>query len=196
VRRPVPVLLESAHVRLEPLAVAHRRDLEAAAEPELFRFMPRSPFSTWGFDAYFDAAFAAVEAGEQVAFAVVDPSSGQAVGSTRYLDISVYDERLEIGHTWLARSRWRTAVNTEAKFLLLRQAFDDLGAGRVQLKTDRRNERSRRAIERLGAKEEGTLRRHARMDDGTFRDTVMYSIISDEWPAVREFLEGRLEAQA
>jgi N-acetyltransferase len=194
-RRPGPVVLEGNHVRLEPLSSAHRRELESAAEPDIFRFMPKGPFSSWGFDGWFDAALAAVAAGQQVAFATVDVGSGTAIGSTRYADISVYDERLEIGYTWLARAWWRTAANTEAKLLLPRHAFEDLGAGRVLLKTDRRNERSRRAIERLGATEEGILRRHMRMDDGTFRDTVMYSIISDEWPAAREFLEGRLEAQ-
>jgi RimJ/RimL family protein N-acetyltransferase len=195
-RRPVPVVLEGEHVRLEPLSPAHRRALESAAEPDIFRYMPQGPFSSWGFDGYFDAALAAAATGRQVAFATVEQRSDTAIGSTRYADISVHDERLEIGYTWLARAWWRTAANTEAKLLMLRHAFEDLGAGRVLLKTDRRNERSRRAIERLGAKEEGVLRRHMRMDDGIFRDTVMYSIIVDEWPAVRGFLEGRLAAQA
>ncbi|MCU1448790.1 MAG: family N-acetyltransferase [Acidimicrobiales bacterium] len=195
-RRPAPVVLEGNHVRLEPLSTGHRRALESAAEPDIFRYMPNGPFSPWGFDGYFDAALEAVASGQQVAFATVDRRSDTAIGSTRYADISTHDERLEIGFTWLARAWWRTAANTEAKLLLLRHAFEDLGAGRVLLKTDRRNERSRRAIERLGAREEGVLRRHMRMDDGTFRDTVMYSILSDEWPAVRGFLETRLEAQA
>jgi RimJ/RimL family protein N-acetyltransferase len=118
---------------------------------------------------------------------------GEAVGGTTYLDISKPDCRLEIGNTWLGRASWRTSVNTECKFLLLRHAFETLAANRVQLKTDARNHRSQRAIERLGAVKEGVLRKYQVMGDGFVRDTVMYSVIASDWPAVKARLEGLLK---
>jgi RimJ/RimL family protein N-acetyltransferase len=127
-----------------------------------------------------------------VAWATVALDSGHAVGSTRFGDIDVPSERVEIGWTWLAPSRWRSAVNSEAKLLQLTYAFDELGAGRVALKTDGRNERSQAAIERLGGVREGTLRRHMRMPDGFIRDTVYYSILAGEWPPIRDRLRARL----
>jgi RimJ/RimL family protein N-acetyltransferase len=133
-----------------------------------------------------------VAAGRYVAWATVDRASGRAIGSTRFGDISPADGRLEIGWTWIAPSYQRTAANTEAKLLQLRYAFDDLGATRVALKTDGRNVRSQAAIERLGAVREGVLRRHMRLPDGFIRDTVYYSILAEEWPAVRDRLEERL----
>jgi RimJ/RimL family protein N-acetyltransferase len=129
---------------------------------------------------------------EYVAWATVERASDRAVGSTRFGDIAPEHGRVEIGWTWIAPSRQRSAVNTEAKLLQLTYAFDTLGAGRVALKTDLRNERSQRAIERLGAVREGVLRRHLRLPDGHVRDTVYYSILADEWPAVRARLEERL----
>ena len=119
-------------------------------------------------------------------------AAGSVVGTTSYLEVGVKDARLEIGGTAYRPELWATRVNPEAKLLLLRFAFEQLGAGRVQLKTDVRNQRSQRAIARLGARYEGTLRRYQRRDDGTVRDTVLFSIVAEEWPAVRERLQARL----
>jgi RimJ/RimL family protein N-acetyltransferase len=186
---PRRVTLEGDFVRLEPLGEQHRGDLLAAAndDPSTFAFMGSS-LLLQGWDAWLrDAGSDAF-----VAWATVDRSSGRAVGSTRFGDISTRDERLEIGWTWLAPAAQRTAINSEAKLLQLGYAFDELGAGRVTLKTDGRNLRSQAAIERLGGVREGVLRRHLRMSDGFMRDTVYYSILADEWPAIRDRLRERL----
>ena len=192
-KRPEPVILEGRFVRLEPLGPQHRADLEAAAaeDPAALRYVSINPASH-GWEAWYAEAADGVADGRYVAWATVDPSSGLAVGSTRFGDIDIPSERVEIGWTWIAPSRQRTAINTEAKLLQLRYAFEELGAGRVALKTDGRNERSQRAIERLGAVREGVLRRHLWVSDGVIRDTVYYSILADEWPAVRLGLEERL----
>ena len=186
-------MLEGRHVRLEPLRLEHRDDLvEAAAEdPDTFRFMGTN-IAAHGWDAWLQEALEGVADGRYVAWATVDRQTGRAVGSTRFGDISPGDGRLEIGWTWIAPSHQRTAANTEAKLLQLSYAFDGLGATRVALKTDGRNLRSQAAIERLGAVREGVLRRHMRLPDGYLRDTVYYSILSDEWPSVRARLEQRL----
>lgn len=193
-RRPESIVLAGRWVRLEPLGEEHRADLEAASgeDPEALRYM-FTDIGANGWDAWYGEAAGGVASGQYVAWATIEVASGRAVGSTRFGDIDVPSERLEIGWTWLAPSRWRTALNTEAKLLQLSYAFDDLGAGRVALKTDARNERSQRAIERLGGVREGVLRRHLRMPDGFVRDTVYYSIVRDEWPAVKARLEERLE---
>lgn len=132
------------------------------------------------------------ERGECVPFAVIDRAGDQAIGWTAYMDIDAANERLEIGWTWYGRAYWRSAVNTEAKLLLLTHAFEDLGMGRVQLKTDHLNLRSQAAIERIGAQREGVLRRHRRRPDGTWRDTVYFSILAEEWPAAKKRLIARL----
>lgn len=119
-------------------------------------------------------------------------AAGAVVGTTAYLDANVHDARLEVGYTLYTPAVWAGPVNPEAKLLLLGHAFDPLGVGRVQLKTDTRNQRSQQAIERLGARYEGTLRRHFRRDDGTVRDTVMFSVTAEDWPTVRGGLEARL----
>ena len=187
---PRPVTLTGEFVRLEPLAERHVDDLlVAGADERIWTWMPRGPFADRADAlAWIREARAPRPTGPQVALATVDLASGKAVGSTRYLDIRVPDRGLEIGWTWLAPGAWRTALNTEAKLLQLTQAFEGWGAERVQLKTDARNERSMRSIERLGAEREGTLRRHMLVQGGVMRDTVMYSIIADEWPAVYERL--------
>jgi RimJ/RimL family protein N-acetyltransferase len=131
---------------------------------------------------------------EYVSWATVDALSGRAIGSTRFLDIAPEHGRLEIGWTWIAPSHRRTATNTEAKLLQLSHAFDELGATRVALKTDERNERSQAAIARLGAVREGVLRHQFRMPDGFMRSSVYFSILADEWPAVKAQLEARLAA--
>ena len=130
--------------------------------------------------------------GTDLAFAVVHQETGRAIGASRYLDIQPANRAVEIGGSWYGRDYQRTAVNTESKYLLLGHAFDDLGCIRVQLKTDRRNERSQRAIERLGAVREGLLRHSMIMPDGHVRDSVYYSILAEEWPGVKARLEGCL----
>jgi RimJ/RimL family protein N-acetyltransferase len=189
--RPEPIVLEGRVVRLEPLEARHRDDLLAAAteDPGIWRYM--SADLSAGADAW-RAYLADALRPEYVAWATVERASDRAVGSTRFGDIAPEHDRLEIGWTWVAPSRQGSAVNTEAKLLQLTYAFDTLGAGRVALKTDLRNERSQRAIERLGAVREGVLRRHIRLPNGHVRDTVYYSILADEWPAVRARLEERL----
>jgi RimJ/RimL family protein N-acetyltransferase len=190
-KAPERITLSGRFVRLEPLDEKHRDDLLAAAaqDPATFRYM--------GSDLSLGAAawptyLADALRPDFVAWATVDAASGRAVGSTRFGDIAPEHGRAEIGWTWIAPSHQRTAVNTEAKLLQLTYAFDELGAGRVALKTDGRNLRSQAAIERLGAVREGVLRRHIRMPDGFVRDTVYYSILDDEWPSVKARLEERL----
>lgn len=192
-KQPRPVTLTGRFVRLEPLGDQHRDDLEAAAaeDPDALRYGALQ-LTLMGWDAWYREAGAGIADGRYVAWATIALDTGRAVGSTRFGDIDVPSERVEIGWTWLAPSRWRTAVNSEAKLLQLTYAFDELGAGRVALKTDARNARSQAAIERLGGMREGVLRRHLRMPDGFIRDTVYYSILRDEWPPVRERLTSRL----
>jgi RimJ/RimL family protein N-acetyltransferase len=189
--RPERVTLEGRVVRLEPLEERHRDDLLAAgADPEIWRYMGTVLTGPEDWDAYLAHALGP----EFVAWATVDKASGRAIGSTRFGDIDVDSDRVEIGWTWITPDFQRTAVNTEAKLLQLSYAFETLGAGRVALKTDGRNERSQAAIARLGAVREGTLRRHMRLPDGHVRDTVYFSILSDEWPAVKARLIERLAA--
>lgn len=190
----LPVTLAGRHVRLEPLSPAHHASLERlGADLELWRWMtflnadPRDSVRQWC------ATLGAMSArGEAVAFAIVATATGEAVGGTVLFDYSEAHKRLEIGYTWLSKSVWRTAVNTEAKLLLMTHAFEVLGCGRVQLKTDGRNVRSQTAIARLGAVREGTLRAHMIMPDGYVRDSVMFSVVAAEWPAVKARLEGWL----
>jgi RimJ/RimL family protein N-acetyltransferase len=181
---PERVTLAGRFVRLEPLEERHRDDLLAAAaqDPETFRYMG-SDLSA-GAEAW-PAYLADALGPDFVAWATVDAETGRAVGSTRFGDIAPEHGRVEIGWTWIAPSHQRTAVNTEAKLLQLTYAFDELGAARVALKTDGRNLRSQAAIQRLGAVREGVLRRHIRMPDGFLRDTVYFSILAEEWPAVK-----------
>jgi N-acetyltransferase len=190
--RPERVVLEGDVVRLEPLEERHRDDLVAAAteDRDIWAFMGSNLADPATWPAYLEAALSP----EFVAWATVERASGRAVGSTRFGDIAPEHDRVEIGWTWIAPSWHRTAVNSEAKLLQLSYAFETLGAGRVALKTDGRNERSQRAIERLGAIREGVLRRHTRLPDGHVRDTVYYSILANEWPAVKANLVQRLAA--
>jgi RimJ/RimL family protein N-acetyltransferase len=182
-----PVTLTSAVVRLEPLSRAHADGLyEAGQDQDIWTYMPMNPSRSY--ETLLDW-IAAAHSPHQLPFAIIDVSSGKPVGSTRYLNIAEEHFGLEIGWTWLGKQARRTAVNTECKYLLLRHAFEELDAIRVALKTDSRNLRSQRAIERLGAVREGVLRKQMVMEDGYQRDTVMYSIITDEWPMVKERLQ-------
>jgi RimJ/RimL family protein N-acetyltransferase len=195
---PTPVTLTGTHVRLEPLGLRHADDLYVAGDdPRIWRYLPRpQPTSVAETRAWIEQALQIAAGGTQVPFAIVDVGSDRAVGTTRYLEIRGPDRGLEIGSTWLSTASQRTAINTEAKYLLLSHAFDTLGALRVQFKTDRRNEKSQKAIERLGAVREGILRKQMVMSDGHIRDSVYYSITDDEWPSVRARLEVWLRRDA
>jgi RimJ/RimL family protein N-acetyltransferase len=192
---PRPIRLEHPVVTLAPLADEHAADLFAhGRDPDIWTHMPRAEFaSPEDTLAWIHEAHAARLEGHVLAFAIV--VDGEAVGSTRYLDIRPRDRGLEIGFTWIGAAHQRSAVNTACKLLLLRHAFDDLGAARVQLKTDARNLRSQRAIERLGAVHEGVLRHHYLVRHGFLRDSVYYSILATEWPQVQQRLEGFLAVE-
>lgn len=192
--RPVPITLTGVVVSLEPLRDVHAEGLYAAAqEPRIWRYLPTDPTgSLEDMRAWIATALRDQESGTQLPFAILERASGRPIGSTRYTSISPRDRGLEIGWTWLAPQAQRTAANTECKYLLLRHAFEQLGAVRVQLKTDVRNDISQRAIERLGAVREGVLRKHMLVLNGYIRDSVMYSILDSEWPAVKMRLEGFL----
>jgi RimJ/RimL family protein N-acetyltransferase len=183
---PAPIVLEGEHARLEPLAESHAADLFAVAcDPDVWRYMPRATPETIGdVRAMIAEALERARDGSEVPFAIIARETGRAVGSTRYIDIRRAHRGLEIGWTWIGREWQRTALNTQCKRLLLEHAFETLGALRVQLKTDARNVRSQRAIERIGAAREGVLRAHMILPDGFVRDSVMYSIVAADWPRV------------
>ena len=191
---PQPILLAGRHVRLEPLTPAHAVGLFVAATPEVFRHLIIPPFQTVAdAEKYVADALAAQATGTEVAFATVHQGDGRVVGTTRYLDIRRPHRGLEIGWTWITPEAQRTAVNTEAKYLMLRQAFEGWGALRVQLKTDANNAKSRAAILRIGASFEGIIRKQMlRPHDGYQRDSAMFSIIESEWPAARGKLQAML----
>ena len=196
VPRPTPPLLVSTRIRLESLTVGHEADLyEAGQAPEIWTYLPtvHAPFqSREATRHWIDEAFAQQATGWRWPFAIVWQATGRVIGSTSYLDFRWSDRALEIGWTWLTPAYWRTVVNTQCKYLLLQHAFEALGMYRVQLMTDSRNQRSQRAIERLGARKEGVLRSHILCPDGYRRDSVLYSILDHEWPEVRRRLEAAL----
>jgi RimJ/RimL family protein N-acetyltransferase len=188
------VTLEGARLRLEPLTRSHHAMLCAVGlDDELWRWIPKPVRTAEEMAEYVAFALAEQAAGRALPFAVIDKATGQAVGSTRFGAIEPAHRRVEIGWTWLAPPYHRTAANTEAKYLLLCHAFETLGCIRVELKTDSLNERSRAAIRRIGAREEGTLRNHMITASGRLRHTVYYSIIAEEWPEVKQGLERRLD---
>lgn len=189
-----PVVLQGIHVRLEPLSEDHIRGLAAVGAGEDFwNFMlygdiqSEDDMRNWVLDM-----MARGKKGTDLPFAVIHLASGRAAGATRYLNIVPEHRGLEIGGTWYGREFQRTAVNTECKYLLLKHAFETLGCIRVQLKTDLLNERSQKAIERIGAVKEGVLRNHMILPDGRIRHSVFYSIIDSEWEGVKRRLEGML----
>jgi RimJ/RimL family protein N-acetyltransferase len=192
-----PVTLEGQHARLEPLRIEHLAGLvKVGLDPELWRWIPTAVRTKEEMAAYIETALQEQARGMSLPFALVEKITGEAIGSTRYGNIDRAHHRVEIGWTWLARDWQRTAVNTEAKYLLLRHAFESLGCMRVELKTDSLNERSRAAILRIGAKEEGILRNHMITDSGRIRHTVYFSIIDSEWPGVKARLEARMSSAA
>jgi len=188
-----PVTLEARVVRLEPLLESHHAALcEVGLDPELWRWIPYRVCTAEEMRGYVRDALRAQAAGSALPFATVERASGRVVGSTRYMNIDQSNRRVEIGATWIAQPWQRSAINTEAKYLMLRHAFEGLGCIRVELKTDSLNEKSRNAIRRIGAREEGTLRQHVVTWTGRLRDTVYFSILDSEWPRVKADLEARL----
>src|ERR1700674_786530 len=191
-----PVILEGVHVRLEPLAKAHLARLaEVGLDEELWRWIPTPVQTREEMAAYIDTALNELEGGTALPFAIVEKATGCAIGSTRYGNIDRTHHRVEIGWAWVGRQWQRTAMNTGAKYLILRHAFETLGCMRVELKTDSLNERSRAAILRIGAREEGIFRNHMITASGRIRHTVYFSIIDSEWPAVRARLESMLNSR-
>jgi RimJ/RimL family protein N-acetyltransferase len=190
----VPETLDGRRVRLEPLSLErHEEGLMAVGlDPALWRWTVSRPASRADLRAYLEKALAEQAAGVALPFATIDKTSGRVAGSTRFGNISRHDRRVEIGWTWLGTAFQRSHVNTEAKYLMLRHAFETWGCVRVELKANALNDASRRAMERFGATFEGTLRRHMRLEDGTWRDTVFYSVLDSEWPAVRARLEAMM----
>ncbi len=189
-----PVTLQGKYIRLEPLSIEHVPDLTIAGRDEsIWQFMLYGPVTDephmrlWVEDMLSRKA-----RGTDLPFAIFLQRTGKAIGATRYIDIRRADRGVEIGGTWFAVEYQRTAANTESKYLLLKHAFETLGCIRVQFKTDLRNDRSQRAIERLGAVKEGVFRNHLVLPDGTIRHSVYYSIIDSEWPAVKANLEKKL----
>lgn len=188
-----PVTLRGRTVTLAPLSLDHVADLgDVLLDAELWRWTVAVVRTPEELRTYVERALDEERRGVSLPFALIDAASERAIGSTRFGNVSARDRRVEIGWTTVARAWQRTAANTEAKYLLLRHAFETLGCLRVELKTDALNERSRAAIRRIGAVEEGTLRRHTLTDSGRMRDTVYFSILDDEWPAVKAELERKL----
>jgi RimJ/RimL family protein N-acetyltransferase len=185
--------LTGRHVRLEPLAEEHREGLRFAADDERIWVHTLSNAQGAGFDPWFAGTLAERNAGDQYPFAVRSLTDGRLVGSTSFLDINLSHKRIEIGATWYHPSEWSSAVNPECKLLLLTHAFEVLGVNRVALITDARNERSQAAISKLGAVREGVFRSHKITQGGRVRDSVIFSIITPEWPSVRVGLLKRLK---
>lgn len=191
-----PVILEGQYVRLEPLSPAHEESLNAAAaDGELWNSKVTVVPSADTMAEYIASALKGQAQGRELPFVIIRKSSGRIVGTTRFYDIERNERRVAIGYTWLAASAQRSEVNTEAKLLLLTYAFEHCRFIRVELITDVLNQQSRRAILRLGAKQEGVLRNHMAMPDGRYRDSVCFSIIEAEWPEVKTRLKAKLGQQ-
>src|SRR5215471_1943745 len=189
------LMLEGRFVRLDPLEPAHSAAFWEAAKDsleDLFRWIPYRMQTLGDFEQVVEKAFAEQSRGESVVFATVESGSGKIIGSTRFMNIDRASSRVEIGSTWIAPPWQRTAVNTEAKYLMLRHAFEVWRCIRVELKTDALNQKSRNAILRLGGKEEATFRKHLLTWTGRIRDTVYFSILDTEWPEVKTRLEAKL----
>jgi N-acetyltransferase len=194
-----PVTLERNIVRLEPIKREHWQALWEVAKDSLediFRWYPYRVANSTDFEQVVEKALAEQERGESLVFVTVERTSGRIIGSTRFMNIDRTNRRVEIGSTWIAPQWQRTSVNTEAKYVMLCHAFDRWGCVRVELKTDALNQKSRAAILRIGAKEEGALRKHLITWTGRIRDTVYFSILDTEWPEAKARLESKLAAKA
>ena len=191
-----PITLEGSHVRLEPLSESHHDALCAVGlDPELWKWIPIQVLDREQMMNYIRRELGEQAQGTSVPFATVERSSSTVVGATRFMNIDAANKRVEIGSTWIAGPWQRTAINTEAKYLMMRYAFETLGCNRVELKTDSLNDKSRNAILRIGAKQEGILRSHMTTWSGRLRDTVYFSVIAPEWPDVKAGLEAKLKGQ-
>jgi len=189
-----PVVLAGRRIRLEPLAQGHLDDLAAVGlDPAIWTWTIARPADREGLREWLESALATAVTGAELPFATVDLASGRAIGSTRFLSIVPEHRRLEIGWTWVGPAFQRTGANREAKLLQLTHAFEDLGANRVEFKTDSRNEASRAALLGIGATFEGIFRNHMVMPDGPLRHSAWYSVVAEEWPAVRAHLEALLD---
>ncbi len=191
-----PLTLEGAVVRLEPICRNHAKLFWQVAKDSLddiFHWIPYRMKLREDFDRVVEKALAEQERGESIVFVTVERASGRVIGSTRFMNIDRANRRVEIGSTWIAPAWQRTAVNTEAKYLMLRHAFEVWQCIRVELKTDALNQKSRNAILRLGAKEEGTLRKHVITWTGRVRDSIYFGILAEEWPEVKTRLEQKLK---
>ena len=189
-----PIILEGEYVRLEPLRIEFLEKLcEVGLEASIWRWTTANVKTESDMRNYMETALDEHSRGVSLPFVTIEKKSGKIVGSTRFGGIDRENRRVEIGWTWINPNWQRTAINTEAKFLMLRHAFETWKCIRVELKTDVLNEKSRKAILRLGAKEEGVLRRHLITDAGRFRDTVYFSIIDTEWEDVKSNLLSRLK---
>ena len=185
--------LSQEHTRLLPMEVAHASALyDAGRHPEIWDYLPARMSSFEDMERFIENALQQKATGNEFPYVIQEVQTGRIVGSTRYCDIQPAHKNLEIGWTWLTPDMWRTPINTECKFLLLQNAFESLSILRVCLKTDARNTRSQRAVERLGAVKEGVLRRHRILPDGFVRDSIYYSILDTEWPVVKAGLEKRM----
>jgi len=188
-----PIILEGKGVRLEPLTQAHHAQLcEVGFDDELWRLTTTIIHTPEDMKKYIDTALKDFSDGKALPFAIIEKRSNMAVGSTRFGNIERTHRRVEIGWTWIAKQWQRTFINTEAKYLLLSHAFDTLGCMRVEFKTDSTNSRSRNALMRIGAKEEGVFRNHMIMPGGRIRHSVYFSIIDSEWNEVKRELEKKL----
>jgi RimJ/RimL family protein N-acetyltransferase len=192
-RRVEPVILKGSRVRLEPLTLDHvTRLAEVALDPAIWQWTIARPTSETELRAWAETALAGRDAGSEFPFVTIDVATGRPIGSSRYMNIVLEHRRLEIGWTWVAPAWQRTGANREAKLLMLRHAFDDLGCRRVEFKTDSLNEPSRTALLGIGATFEGIFRNHMVMPGGRMRHSAYYSVIDDEWPDVRAGLERSL----
>lgn len=191
-----PITLEGSHVQLQPLSESHNDALcEVGLDPELWKWIPIQVLDREQMLHYIRAALSDQAKGISLPFVTIDLASGKVVGSTRFLNIDLPNKRVEIGATWLAKPWQRSALNTEAKYLMMRHAFETLGCNRVEWKTDSLNTQSRNAILRLGAKQEGIFRQHMVTWSGRLRDTVYFSVIAPEWPEVKKNLEAKIKAK-
>ncbi|WDU79857.1 GNAT family N-acetyltransferase [Lysinibacillus sp. G01H] len=187
------ITLENEVVKLKPLELSDTQGLlEAGSYPEIWSHMSTTIEKREDVNSFVENALKAKNEKTEFPFVIVDKQSGDIIGSTRFMDIDDKHQRLEIGYTWLTPAYWRTAINTNCKYLLLRYSFEHLHLQRVQIKTDHDNIRSQKAIERIGATKEGILRNHMIRKDGTTRHTVIYSITIEKWPQVKMHLERLL----
>jgi RimJ/RimL family protein N-acetyltransferase len=190
-----PITLEGTHVQLQPLSESHLDALcDVGLDPELWKWIPIQVLDREQMRGYIQSALSDQQKGVSIPFATVDRASNKVVGSTRFMNIDLANKRLEIGATWIAKPWQRTSINTEAKYIMMRHAFETLGSNRVEWKTDALNTQSRNAILRLGATQEGIFRHHVVTWTGRLRDSVYFSVIAPEWPEVKKNLEAKLKA--